>query len=76
MRDDARMIPMKTSSIFKSRWMALIWAAGILWVAYDVAGGAAPDTNSADNAEQATDVTGSPVSPDQEKQFEQALKNL
>ena len=32
------MIPMRTSSIFKSRWMALIWAAGILWVAYDFVG--------------------------------------
>ena len=24
------MIPMRTSSVFKSRWMALIWAAGII----------------------------------------------
>ena len=32
------MVPMRTSSIFKSRWMALIWAAGIIWLALDVAG--------------------------------------
>jgi hypothetical protein len=32
------MIPMRTSSIFKSRWMALIWSAGIIWTAIDVAG--------------------------------------
>jgi hypothetical protein len=32
------MFPMRTSSIFKSRWMALIWAAGIIWFAYDFAG--------------------------------------
>ena len=34
----ALMIPMRTSTIFKSRWMALIWAAGIIWFAYDFAG--------------------------------------
>lgn len=33
----AAMFPMKTSWIFKSRWMALIFAAGIIWFAYDVA---------------------------------------
>lgn len=32
------MLPMRTSSIFKSRWMALIWSAGIIWFAVDVAG--------------------------------------
>jgi hypothetical protein len=32
------MIPMRTSSIFKSRWMALIWSAGIIWFAVDFAG--------------------------------------
>jgi hypothetical protein len=32
------MIPMRTSTIFKSRWMALVWAAGILYFAYDFVG--------------------------------------
>src|SRR5581483_2480385 len=32
-----RMIPMKTSTVFKNRWMALLWAAGIIWFAYDYA---------------------------------------
>jgi len=32
------MIPMRTSSIFKSRWMALLWSAGIIWFAVEVAG--------------------------------------
>lgn len=32
------MLPMRTSSIFKSRWMALLWSAGIIWTAIDVAG--------------------------------------
>ena len=35
------MIPMRTSTIFKSKWMALIWAAGIIWFAYDVASSSA-----------------------------------
>ena len=68
------MIPMKTSTIFKSRWMALIWAAGILWLAWDVAGSAPQDASS--NAAQATDATGAPITPEQEKQFEQALNQL
>ena len=42
------MIPMRTSSVFKSRWMALLWAAGIIWFAYDFAG-SAPDTESGNN---------------------------
>jgi hypothetical protein len=70
------MIPMKTSTIFKSRWFALVWAAGIIWVAYDIAEGSAPTSNTSDNATQATDVTGAPVTPDDEKKFEQVLNGL
>ncbi|MFL6772824.1 MAG: hypothetical protein ACJ8EI_01715 [Sphingomicrobium sp.] len=65
---------MKTSTIFKSRWMALIWAAGILWLAWDVAG-SAPQAESS-NAAEPTDATGAPITPEQEKQFEQALNQL
>lgn len=32
------MFPMRASSIFKSRWMALLWAAGFIWLALDIAG--------------------------------------
>lgn len=70
------MIPMKTSSVFKSRWMALLWAAGVIWFAYDVAGSAPQDENASANAEQATDVTGAPVTPDDEKRFAQALNSF
>jgi hypothetical protein len=70
------MIPMKTSTIFKSRWFALVWAAGIIWVAYDIAEGSAPTSNTSENAAQATDVTGAPVTPDDEKKFEQVLNGL
>lgn len=52
-RDNGDMIPMKTSSVFKSRWMALLWAAGIIWFAYDFASSsAAGGDNDSDNAEQ------------------------
>lgn len=55
------MVPMRTSTIFKSRWMALIWAAGIIWFAYDFAG-SAPQADSANAV--TTDVSGAPVSSD------------
>jgi hypothetical protein len=48
------MIPMRTSSIFKSRWMALVWAAGIVWFAYDFASSDSSDDNSTANSEQAS----------------------
>lgn len=53
------MFPFRHSSIFRSRWIALFWAAGIIWWALDVAGkpkaqddhptanATAPDTNAA-----------------------------
>jgi len=49
------MIPMRHSTIFRSRWMALVWSAGIIWFAVDVAG-TPEDANqsvAADNATQA-----------------------
>ena len=75
------MIPMKHSSIFRSRWFALLWAAGILWFAYDVAGGSSgPAANSDGNAQQAaapvTDATGAEVSDEQLKQFEAAINSI
>lgn len=33
------MLPIKTKSVFKSRWIALLWAGGIIWGAADFAGG-------------------------------------
>ncbi|HEX8840870.1 MAG TPA: hypothetical protein VF757_01090 [Sphingomicrobium sp.] len=51
---------MRTSSIFKSRWMALVWAAGILWLAYDFAESApqpsAPTNQQSDHEKQAAEV--------------------
>lgn len=47
------MFPMRTSSVFRSRWMALLWAAGILWLAYDFAESQPQDEN---NSEDSADV--------------------
>ena len=47
------MIPMRTSSVFKSRWMALFWAAGIIWFAYDFAQSQPQDSNATANADDA-----------------------
>lgn len=66
------MVPMRSSTIFKSRWMALIWAAGILWVAYDVAG-SAPQTDVSNNV--TTDATGAAVSSDDANKAASVLGN-
>jgi hypothetical protein len=47
------MFPMRLSTIFKNRWMALIWAAGIIWFAYDFAGMMPQDNNETANSAQA-----------------------
>ena len=70
------MIPMRTSSIFKSRWMALVWAAGIIWFAYDFAAPSDDQSNASDNQVQITDASGAPVSPEEAKKLEEAVKGL
>jgi hypothetical protein len=44
--------------IFRSRWTALLWAGGILWLAYDVAGSAPHEDGPASNAAAITDASG------------------
>lgn len=72
----AAMIPMKTSTVFKSRWMALIWAAGIIWFAYDFAGSQPQPAQNGDNAEQATDAAGEPITPEEQNKAEEILRNF
>jgi hypothetical protein len=67
---------MRSSTIFKSRWMALIWAAGIIWFAYDFAAPSDDQSNRADNQVQITDASGAPVSPEEAKKLEEAVKGL
>ena len=61
------MIPMRTSTIFKSRWLALLWAAGIIWFAYDFAG-----SGQGDNDSKRPTTSGAPITPTSRK-LEQAL---
>lgn len=50
------------AKLFRSRWSALLWAAGMLWFAIDVAGFSAPDTPASNVAASVpTDVTGTPL---------------
>ena len=42
------MLPIRTRSVFKSRWVALLWAGGILWTAIDFAG-SRPQGDAASN---------------------------
>ena len=50
---------MPFSRLFRSRWAALFWAGGVLWTAWDVAGGQ-PDQAPAANGNVAavTDAAG------------------
>jgi len=70
------MIPVKTSSVFKSRWMALLWAAGIIWFAYDFAGSQPQDDNASANAEQLTDSTDAAISNADTNKLDQELNAL
>ena len=58
----------RISLVFKSRWLALLWAAGIIWLAIDVAG---PDEarNGGTDASQPTDVTGATITNEDLEQF-------
>ena len=49
------------SRLFRSRWSAMFWAGGILWLAYDVAGVAPRSGPGNDSVAIPLDATGSPV---------------
>lgn len=49
------MIPVRMSSVFKNRWMALLWAAGVVWFAYDFVGSQPQDDNSSANSDANSD---------------------
>ena len=66
------MIPMRHSWIFRSRWMALLWAAGIIYFAVDVA---TPDEPTAVTG-AATDVTGATITDEQARQMAEIANAL
>ena len=67
------MIPVRHRAIFKSRWWALIWAAGFIWFALEVA---APGDGEGKAGENATDVTGAPITAADEKALQEAFNGL
>ena len=54
------MVPMRHSTIFRSRWMALLWAAGIVWIALSLTA-----------EDQTADLTGATISEDAARNFAQ-----
>jgi hypothetical protein len=71
------MFPFRYSSIFRSRWMAVLWAAGICWMAVDVASASGDGSEAGNNgASVQEDVTGTPYDDADIKALEQSLKDL
>jgi len=68
------MLPIRTSSIFRSRWMALLWAGGIIWSAVEFAG-SQPSDQAAANA-VTTDASGAEVDSAQLQQAEKLLQQF
>ena len=60
--------------LFRSRWAAVLWAAGMLWLAIDVAGIGGGSPRSAPGA--ATDVTGVPVDDGEMRNAITALNSI
>ena len=62
-------------NVFLSRWMALAWAAGIVWFALEVS---SPGETVAvgNNQQEVTDITGAPVTNQQVKEIEDTIANL
>ena len=54
--------------------MALLWAAGIIWFAYDVAGSEPQDGNA--STENATDASGAAVPATDEQKLADALNGF
>lgn len=69
---------MRTSTIFRSRRMALLWAGGIIWTAVELAGSAPRDASPAEGAGNAatTDAAGAPVDPAQLNQAAAILEQF
>lgn len=61
--------------LFLSRWSALLWAAGILWTAVDVAGfSPSPSGNANIIADNAADATGVSVNASDLALFANVMK--
>jgi hypothetical protein len=54
------MLPFRYSTLFRNRWFAVLWGAGICYMAVEIVG-QEPQVASTEVG-QGTDITGSPVS--------------
>ena len=70
------MVPMRSSTIFKSRWMALVWAIGIVIIAFEVAAPDAQASNTTENAQAPTDAMGDPISPEDANKLDSILNGV
>ena len=75
--DDRQHDPDETHTIFKNRWMAVLWAAGIIWFALQVG---APDdkpVKTAGNDDTGlTDVTGHKITSKDEEVLKNAFNRV
>ncbi|HJQ15782.1 MAG TPA: hypothetical protein VJ859_02170 [Allosphingosinicella sp.] len=70
------MLPIKHSSIFRSRWTALLWAGGFIWLALDVANNA-NEQHAGDNVSAAhEDGSGATYTDKDIKNLKDTLKSL
>jgi len=69
------LFPFRTRSIFRSRWIALLWAVGIIWMAVDVAGSVHQDAGG-NNSMTTSDDNDAAADADQLKQAAKLLEQL
>ncbi|HEX7856665.1 MAG TPA: hypothetical protein VF503_23550 [Sphingobium sp.] len=56
------MIGPRLTSVFKSRWMALLWGGMVVWTAIDFVGTAPSPANHSGNSAAASDADDQPIS--------------
>jgi hypothetical protein len=75
------MFPFRTSSIFRSRWIALLWSAGIISTALSLVPDRQQQRSAAASSDMAAqpergDATGAPVSDEQLRQARNMLETI
>ena len=61
--------------VFRSRWAAVFWAAGVVWLAYGIAQGGGEQPHPA-AAKTTTDATGTPVDDSDTRNAISALDSI
>lgn len=68
------MLPMRFSTIFRNRWWAVLWAAGMIWFAVDMAG--TPEAPADGNGLAASDAAGDPIGNSDVENLEAIVANM